>query len=66
MGDAKLPVINREKDRELLIAVANDNDNDDDDVVSSKPCCSSSTQSSHHAGREVLIFSLLRFLFDLD
>ncbi|XP_071697356.1 protein LIKE COV 1-like [Rutidosis leptorrhynchoides] len=63
MGDAKLPVIiSREKDRELLIPVANDNDedkDDDDDVNSSKPCCSSSAQSSHHAGRETFV-KLLR------
>ncbi|KAL7589540.1 protein LIKE COV 1 [Lactuca sativa] len=48
MGDEKLP-ISREKDRELLIPVANTVD--DAAAASSKPS-SSSTSSSHTAGRE--------------
>ncbi|KAI7739773.1 hypothetical protein M8C21_017199 [Ambrosia artemisiifolia] len=47
MGDEKLP-ISREKDRELLIPVANG------DVGSSKPSCSLSV-SSHPAGRETFV-----------
>ncbi|CAH1433168.1 unnamed protein product [Lactuca virosa] len=48
MGDEKLP-ISREKDRELLIPVANTVD--DAAAASPKPS-SSSTSSSHNAGRE--------------
>ncbi|KAI3771520.1 hypothetical protein L6452_02685 [Arctium lappa] len=50
MGDEKSP-ISRERDRELLIPVAN---TVDDDAASSKPSCSS-TSSSNHAGRETFV-----------
>ncbi|KAJ9548730.1 hypothetical protein OSB04_021273 [Centaurea solstitialis] len=54
MGDEKLP-ISRERDRELLIPVANNTVvDDDDDAASSKPSCSSAS-SSHNAGRETLV-----------
>lgn len=51
MGDEKSPMVmaNRDKDRELLIPVANSGHED----AASKP--SSSSSSSHHAGREVMI-----------
>lgn len=54
MGDEKSAIVmaSRERDRELLIPVANTGEDD----ASSKP--SSSSSASHHAGREVISRSL--------
>jgi hypothetical protein len=66
MGDEKSAIVmaSRERDRELLIPVA-DSAGDD---ASSKP--SSSSSSSHHAGREVIsrFLPLLQgfLIFDCD
>uniref|UniRef100_A0A6N2MX88 Uncharacterized protein n=1 Tax=Salix viminalis TaxID=40686 RepID=A0A6N2MX88_SALVM len=54
MGDEKSEIVmasrDRERDRELLIPVADSPDLD----IASKPSSSSSASSSHHSGREVL------------
>ncbi|MCL7038942.1 hypothetical protein MKW94_027442, partial [Papaver nudicaule] len=50
MGDEKSPIVMANRDRELLIPVADDNSIHHDES-SSKPS-SSSASSSHHSGRE--------------
>uniref|UniRef100_A0A6N2M2C1 Uncharacterized protein n=1 Tax=Salix viminalis TaxID=40686 RepID=A0A6N2M2C1_SALVM len=53
MGDEKSEIVmasrDRERDRELLIPVADSPDLD----IASKPSSSSSASSSHHSGREL-------------
>lgn len=59
MGDDKSSIVmaSRDRDRELLIPVADSVDHDD----SSKP--SSSASSSHHTGREVFTLCLASLFF---
>lgn len=54
MGDEKssMAMTPRDRDRELLIPVADSAAGDDTAAASSKPCSSSSSSSAHHAGRE--------------